>query len=121
MGHDLNGVEVSGTLAPLRHLSIYNSISYNRSTFDDDLTTSAGTYGLRGKSVPNYPTLIYKGSVAYQIGRVSSHIDGNYYAHRYLSYLNDASVPGYFIANLGARGAGRAWTAQPRHRAIQCL
>ncbi len=102
-GVTTNGVELSGTLYPLPHLSLYNSISYNRSTFDDDLTTSAGTSNLRGKSVPNYPTLMYKGSIAYQLGRLNAHIDGNYYAHRYISYTNDASVPGYFIANLGAR------------------
>ncbi|MCQ8277600.1 TonB-dependent receptor [Acetobacteraceae bacterium KSS8] len=102
-GVTTNGVELSGTLYPLRHLSIYNSISYNRSTFDDDLSTSSGVSNLRGKSVPNYPSLMYKGSIAYQIGRLNAHIDGNSYAHRYLSYLNDASVPGYFIANLGAR------------------
>lgn len=102
-GVTTNGVELSGTFYPLRHLSIYNSISYNRSTFDNDLVTSSGVDNLRGKSIPNYPTLMYKGSIAYQIGRLDAHVDGNYYSHRYLSYLNDTSVPGYFIASLGAR------------------
>ena len=102
-GVTTNGVEVSGTFYPLPHLSFYNSVSYNRSTFDDDLVTSGGVDNLRGKAIPNYPTLMYKGSIAYQLGRLSTHIDGNYYSHRYLSYLNDTSVPGYFIASLGAR------------------
>ncbi|MCQ8241481.1 TonB-dependent receptor domain-containing protein [Rhizosaccharibacter radicis] len=102
-GVTTNGVEGSATITLLRGVSFFNSVSYNRSTFDDSLTTSAGEYHLRGKSVPNYPTLMYKTSLSVERGPYEAHIDGDYVSHRYLSYLNDASVPGYFIASLGAR------------------
>jgi iron complex outermembrane recepter protein len=102
-GVTTNGVEASATINPFRGVSFFNSVSYNRSTYDDNLTTSSGTYHLRGKSVPNYPTLMYKTSLEFERGPYEAHVDGSYVAHRYLSYLNDASVPGYFIASLGAR------------------
>lgn len=98
-----NGVEASATIFPIRRLSFYNSISYNHSTYDNNVVTSGGTEAIKGKSVPNYPSLMYKTSLGYTWGAYDAHIDGNYLSHRYLSYLNDASVPGYFIANLGAR------------------
>ena len=98
-----NGIEASATIYPIRHLAFYNSISFNRSTYDNDVVTSSGIEAIKGKEIPNYPSLMYKTSLAYTWGPYDAHIDGNYLSHRYLSYLNDTSVPNYFIADLGAR------------------
>ena len=98
-----NGIEASATLFPIQHVAFYNSISFNRSIYDNDIVTSGGLEPLKGKVIPNYPSLMYKTSLDWTDGPYNAHIDGNYLSHRYLSYLNDTSVPNYFIANLGAR------------------
>lgn len=98
-----NGVEGSVTLRPLNGLSIYNSISYAHSTYDQNVQTSSGLEPTKGKLIPNYPTLMYKGSIAYEWRDWTMHIDGNYLSRRYITYTDDAKVPGYFLANVGAR------------------
>lgn len=102
-GVTTNGVEGSVTLRPLNGLSIYNSISYAHSTYDQNVQTSSGLEPTKGKLIPNYPTLMYKGSIAYEWRDWTMHIDGNYLSRRYITYTDDAKVPGYFLANVGAR------------------
>lgn len=96
-----NGVEGSITIRPISGLSIYNSLSYAHSTFDQNLMTSSGLENIKGKLIPNYPTFMYKGSIAYNWKGFNTHIDGNYISHRYLTYTNDTKVPGYFLVNFG--------------------
>ncbi|WP_081827685.1 TonB-dependent receptor [Kozakia baliensis] len=102
-GVTTNGVEGSVTIRPLEGLSFYNSISYAHSTYDQDVQTSGGLEPTKGKLIPNYPALMYKGVIAYEWRNLNVHLDGNYLSHRYLTYTNDTKVPGYFIANFGAR------------------
>ncbi|MBM9402909.1 TonB-dependent receptor [Gluconacetobacter azotocaptans] len=103
-----NGVEASGTLTPFRHipwlrmLSLYNSISYNRSLLRNDYTQMGVQYPVRGKNIPNMPQLMYKGSLSYSYRGFSADLDVNYLGHRYLDYMNQARVPGYWLTSLGA-------------------
>ncbi|GAA4491084.1 TonB-dependent receptor [Gluconacetobacter tumulicola] len=100
------GVDGSLTLNPIDGMSLYNSISYSRQRFDSNLTTGGVTYNLSGKNIPNYPDLMYKSSLSYSYGPVMAHIDANYMSRRYLSYMNDTHVPGYWQTNLGVRVRG---------------
>ncbi|ACI52136.1 TonB-dependent receptor [Gluconacetobacter diazotrophicus PA1 5] len=102
-GVTTNGAEVSATVRPVDGLSIYNSFSYAHSTYDQNVMTATGLEPTRGKLVPNYPTFMYKGSIAYTIRNFNVHVDGNYISSRQLTYTNDLHVPGYFLANFGMR------------------
>ncbi|WP_242011674.1 TonB-dependent receptor [Acetobacter fallax] len=99
----MNGVDAAFTIRPVEHLSIYNSVSYNDSRYGSDITTAGVVYHQAGKKVVNYPDFMYKAGVDYAYKRMSAHFDVNYIGKRYLSYMNDTSVPGYWIANLGAK------------------
>ncbi|GBQ26006.1 TonB-dependent receptor domain-containing protein [Gluconacetobacter azotocaptans] len=99
----MNGVDAGLTIRPIRNLSIYNSVSYNHSTYGSNITTGGVTYDLAGKNVVNYPSFMYKASADYTYGPASAHFDVNYIGRRYFSYMNDTSVPGYWVANLGAK------------------
>ncbi|MBF0851360.1 TonB-dependent receptor [Gluconobacter sp. R75690] len=102
-GVTTNGAEASVTIRPVDGLSIYNSFSYAHSTYDQDVTTASGVEATRGKLVPNYPQFMYKGNITYRIGGFEVHVDGTYLSSRQLTYTNDLHVPGYFLANFGAR------------------
>ncbi|MFT8775422.1 MAG: TonB-dependent receptor [Gluconacetobacter liquefaciens] len=102
-GVTTNGAEASVTIRPLDGLSIYNSFSYAHSTYDQNVTTGGIVQPIRGKLVPNYPQFMYKGNISYRIGRFTAHVDGSYLSSRQLTYTNDLHVPGYFLANFGAR------------------
>ncbi|NVN38604.1 TonB-dependent receptor [Komagataeibacter swingsii] len=96
-----NGVEGSVTLHPINGLTIFNSVSYNHSTYDQNVATSSGLERIKGKLIPNYPSFMYKGVIAYNYRNFGAHLDGNYISRRYLTYMNDEHVPGYFLANFG--------------------
>lgn len=99
----MNGVDAAFTIRPIKNLSIYNSISYNDSRYGTDITSAGVVYHQAGKKVVNYPDFMYKAGVDYTYKRMSAHFDVNYIGKRYLSYMNDTSVPGYWLANLGAK------------------
>ncbi|NHN87182.1 TonB-dependent receptor [Acetobacter conturbans] len=102
-GVTMNGVDSSVTIRPLKNLSIFNSVSYNHSTYDNNVTEEGVTYAVQGKHVVNYPVFMYKSSADYQWGKADFHIDASYIGTRYFSYTNDTKLPTYWLVNFGAR------------------
>ncbi|MBL7235534.1 TonB-dependent receptor [Novacetimonas hansenii] len=98
---NMNGVDASVTFIPVRHLSIYNSISYNSSKFENNLTSGGVLYHLKNKQEPNYAHLMYKNSLKYSIKGINIHFDTLFMGKRYLSYTNDSRVPSYWLENFG--------------------
>lgn len=110
MAQDISmyGADGGLTLTPFHHgifkgVSLYNSISYNHSTFGKDITSAGTTYAVSGKKIPNYPQLMYKSSLSYSYKGAEVHLDANYMSKRYYSYTNDTSVPHYWLVSMGAR------------------
>ncbi|NVN09890.1 TonB-dependent receptor [Nguyenibacter vanlangensis] len=101
-GVTMNGLEVSGTIHFPRHISWYNSFSWNRATYDNNYTTSSGVAQVRGKQAPNMPILMWKSQISYRYKGFSTDIDENYEGHRYVDYMNTVAAPHYFITNFGA-------------------
>ncbi|MCE2565127.1 TonB-dependent receptor [Komagataeibacter sp. FNDCF1] len=97
------GVDALLTIRPIKHLSFTNSISYNHSTYGNNITSQGVTYALQGKKVVAYPQFMYKANLTYDFRGAQFHIDANYMSKRYFSYMNDESVPGYWMTSLGAR------------------
>ncbi|WP_408874309.1 TonB-dependent receptor domain-containing protein [Gluconacetobacter tumulicola] len=102
-GVTMNGVDAGLTLTPIRSLSIYNSISYNHATFDDNLVEPGVTYHLRGQQVVAYPRFMYKNSLSYTWKNFDTHFDTTYMGTRNFSYTGDMKVPHYWLESLGAR------------------
>nr|WP_231866871.1 TonB-dependent receptor [Acetobacter malorum] len=98
-----NGVDAAVTLTPIKGLAIYNSVSYNHSTYGGNINTSEGVYYTKGKKIVNFPQFMYKANLSYRWKGLETHFDVHYYSKRYFSYVNDTSVPGYWLASTGAR------------------
>jgi iron complex outermembrane receptor protein len=97
-----NGVELSGFLHPIEHVTWYNAASYNRSTYDDSYTSNGVVVPTAGKTVVDTPDWTYKTSLSYDSDSFFAVLDGDYMSRRFFTYTNDQSVPGRFIFNLGA-------------------
>lgn len=99
----MNGLELSGTVHFPHHISLYNSFSWNRETYDNNYNTASGEVRVRGKQAPNMPMLMWKSQLTYRYKGLTFDIDENYVGHRYVDYMNTVSAPHYFITNLGVR------------------
>lgn len=99
----INGVDAGLTLHPLKNVTLYNSVSYMHGTYGDNIGGAGVTYDTKGKRLVNYPDFMYKGNLAYNWRNLEAHFDVQYFSRRYFSYTNDTSVPGYWLANAGAR------------------
>lgn len=97
------GVDAALTLTPIHGLAIYNSVSYNHSTYGGNINSAGQIYYTAGKKVVNYPQFMYKSNISYRWRGLETHFDVHYYSKRYFSYTNDTSVPGYWLASTGAR------------------
>ncbi|MBB2190083.1 TonB-dependent receptor [Gluconacetobacter azotocaptans] len=102
-GVTMNGVDAGLTLTPVEGLSLFNSVSYNHSTYDDNITQGTTVYHLAGSQVVAYPRFMYKSSLSYEWGAFLAHIDASYMSKRNLSYNGDTKVPSYWLANAGLR------------------
>lgn len=102
-GVTMNGVDAGLTVMPVKGLSIYNSISWNHATYDQDVTSGGVRYGTHGQQIVNYPRFMYKASLTYAWHGASAHIDTQYIGERNFSYIGDTHVPGYWVTSLGAR------------------
>jgi len=101
-GVRMDGVDGDLMIVPVKNLRIFNSVSYNHATYRNNLVNEGQTYDLRGKKVVDYPSFMYKGSVDYSIRKLDTHFDVMYMGRRPFSYTNDTSVPGYWLASVGA-------------------
>lgn len=99
----INGVDVALTLTPLVGLTLYNSVSYNHSTYGGNIQAEEEVYHTKGKKVVNYPQFMYKSNLSYHWKGLESHFDVHYYSKRFFSYTNDTSVSGYWITSAGTR------------------
>ena len=101
-GVTMNGAEISTTLG-LRHgWRWYHALSVNRSTYNDDYFDGSQRIATAGKTVVDSPRFIYKTELSYRSGDLSVFLDADYLSSRYFTYTNDQSVPGRWLANLGA-------------------
>ncbi|MFT8327709.1 TonB-dependent receptor [Gluconobacter oxydans] len=102
-GVTMNGVDAGLTLMPVKGLSLYNSISYNHATYDNNVTEAGTTYHIKGQQIVAYPRFMYKASLAYEWRNFSAHLDTQFLGTRNYSYTGDMKIPSYWIETLGAR------------------
>ncbi len=107
-GVTTNGVDFAGTLHFGPHFEAYNSISYNKSQYDsnyDSGVTSTGAPNViatGGKTVPLVPDWLEKFIVSTNYGPFEAQLNGDFIGRRYVTYLDDLSVPSTFELGLEA-------------------
>jgi hypothetical protein len=105
-GVAMDGADVAATLHFGEHLSLYDALSYNNSTYQDDYQTVAGgvqtTVPLAGKHVPLQPDWLNRFIVATNWGPFDAQLSSDYLGRRPVTYLNDLSVKSQFLLGLQA-------------------
>lgn len=114
-GVKTDGIDTAITLRVGSHFSLYNALSYNRSVYDSDYsTTTLNATGTRiggfatvggvvptgGKRIPVSPSWLNKTIATVSYGGFEVQAVGDYAGRRYATFTNDAWVDPIFIANL---------------------
>jgi iron complex outermembrane receptor protein len=98
------GAELGVLWKPVAWLNWYNSASYNKSTYDDDINWCTATCVLKataGKQQVDTPKEMFSSVVTVKQGGFSASLQGKYTGRRYYTYTNDQSFGGYTTFDLG--------------------
>ena len=106
-GVTTNGVDLAGTLHFGPHFQFYDTLSYNKSTYDEnyDSGTTKGVPNVvatGGKWAPLTPDWLEKFILSTNDGPFEAQLNGDYVGRRYVTYLNDLSVNPTFVMGLEA-------------------
>ncbi len=97
------GLELEAGTVPIAGFSAYGSLSYTRSTLDSDLPASATKFSpTAGKQFPDTPKGLAGLSLQYAVGPYLLNVSGKYTSGRFLTLVNDVSIPGYTTLDLNA-------------------
>jgi iron complex outermembrane receptor protein len=107
-----NGVDGSINTRINPEWTLYNAVTWNKSTYQDDPMLASGkcVYTLSsgacdsiiGKLVVDTPDFLYKNSLAYSKHGLFGKIGSDYMSTRYFTYSNDGSVGGRFLTEFSA-------------------
>ncbi|MGZ3345898.1 MAG: TonB-dependent receptor [Caulobacteraceae bacterium] len=106
-GVTTDGVDVAATLHFGPHFQLYDAVSYNKSTYDSNYVTGAAngtqsTVAIGGRWVPLTPDITNKFIASTSWGPFEAQVNGDYIGRRFVTYLNDLSVPGALLVGLEA-------------------
>ena len=94
------GAELAANWRILPSLSWYGAASYNRSIYGDDYSSNGALVTTKGKTTVDSPDLTLKSRVTYREAPLYGTVTTTYTSKRYLSYLNDSSVPAFALVDL---------------------
>ena len=100
-GVTTNGVDAAGTVRFHDGWSLYNAVTFSRSTYDSNYTAGGATILTGGKVVVDAPQFLYKTNLTYAHRGLDAHIGADYFSKRYFTYTDDNSVDGRFLADFG--------------------
>jgi iron complex outermembrane receptor protein len=98
------GAELGVLWSPLDWVSWYNSASYSKTTYDDNLnwcTTTCVIKQTAGKQQVDTPKEMLASVLTLKHGGFSASLQGKYTGRRYYTYTNDQSFGGYTTFDLG--------------------
>jgi iron complex outermembrane receptor protein len=108
--HDYNvgdstvkGLELEAGTAPYKGFSAYVSVTYTRSTIDNDIpATSTTFYPTSGVQFPDTPKGMAALSLQYSQGPFLANLAGKYTSRRLITLVGDQSLPGFTTIDLNA-------------------
>jgi iron complex outermembrane receptor protein len=111
-GVTTNGIDGALTLHLGSQFTLYNGATWNKSTFDKNVTKADGTclyndasgncMSIKGKIMVDTPEGLYKTSLGWNKSGAFANLGADYLSTRYFTYTNDGSVGGRFLAEFGA-------------------
>lgn len=100
-GVTTNGVDGAITARLHEGWTLYNSMTFSKSTYDSDYTAGGKLIATGGKISIDSPEFLYKNELSYTKKGFDAHIASDFMGKRYFTYTNDNSVDGRFQADLG--------------------
>lgn len=100
-GATTNGVDGAANINIRHGWSLYNALTYSRSTYDSDYTANGVNVPTGGKINVDSPQVLYKNELAYRNGAFEGHIGSDIMGKRYFTYTNDNSVPHREVVEFG--------------------
>ncbi len=100
-GVTTNGVDGAASYRLNGGWTLYNGLTYSRSTYDSNYITGGNTILTGGKVVVDAPQFLWKNSLAYNRGAFDAHIGSDFMSRRYFTYTDDNFVDGRFLADFG--------------------
>ena len=100
-GVTTNGVDGAITFRLSNGWSLYNALTFSKSTYDSDYTAGGVNIPTGGKVTVDSPEFLYKNELAYDHRGFNFHIGADYLGKRYFTYTDDNSVPGRFLSDFG--------------------
>ena len=102
-----NGIDGAVTFELGSLFTLYNSFTWNRSKYDDNVNYTDGSgnpqaYKTAGKVNVDTPEFLYKSSLEVHKSGAFARLGDDYMSKRYYTYLNDNSVPDRFLVEFGA-------------------
>jgi iron complex outermembrane receptor protein len=99
-----NGLELAGSYAFTDEWTLFASYAFNDTTYDDDVVdaTLPAPIPTAGKSVVNAPEHLFKADLGYDNGTVYAKLSIAHTGSRYFSYVNNAEVDAYTLADFTA-------------------
>jgi iron complex outermembrane receptor protein len=111
-GVTTNGIDGAVTLRLGSQVTLYNGATWNKSTFDSNVTKADGTclytdasgncMSIKGKIMVDTPEGLYKTALDWHKSGAFANFGADYLSTRYFTYTNDGSVDGRFLTEIGA-------------------
>lgn len=96
------GAEVTVLWKPFAGFSWYHSLAFNDSQYESDYLDGTTLVRTEGKQVVDAPKRLYATEVRWERDGLSLQLGAKYTDKRYLTYLNDSSVSGFWVVDASA-------------------
>ncbi len=114
-GVTTDGIDGALTVPLGNGFTLYNGVTWNRSTYDDDVNDySSGTLNVlhyKDKIAVDTPEFMWKTQLGYHNKGFFSTLDADYMSKRYYAYDNTGDVDGRFLSNFAAGYNRGEWGA----------
>lgn len=93
------GIDFAVNLQWGAHYSLFNALSYNRSTYQDDYLNGNSIIHTKGKQIPASPNWLNKTMFKANWNAFEWQLMADYVGKRYATYTNDMAVPAHLLFN----------------------
>ncbi|WP_386069542.1 TonB-dependent receptor [Tahibacter sp. UC22_41] len=96
------GAEATFVWRPIDGLRWFNSLTWTDSQYEDDYLDGTTRIPTDGKDVVDTPRQLFATELSYDLDGFALSLGAKYTGKRYITYVNDSSVSGFWVIDAGA-------------------
>jgi iron complex outermembrane receptor protein len=96
------GAEATFVWRPFDGFSWFNALTFTDSQYDANYQDGTNTIPTDGKDVVDTPRRLFATELKYGFDGFEVSVGAKYTGKRYITYINDSSVPGFWVVDAGA-------------------